>query len=210
MRRPRELPPHVAVYDLESLLLVTTLAVGDRCQHLILGCERTTEAVTERVIAVKGGTRVADCSRDLVGGIDRQSVLGADLLLGVALEERESIESLCIGLLILLIYRRCLGEGATRVGSEGKVHRQRIRHMLTHRLHQESLSGRGLRIDSTGLDNVLDVGSDVRVDIEGLGVEEVDLLFDRGFDAAVRGVDEAADGERAVGADRDCARYNSG
>jgi len=159
---------------------------------------------------VKGSTRVAGRSRDLVGGIDRQGVLGDHLLLGVALEQRESVESLCIGLLILLIHRRCLGEGAIGVGSEGKVHGQRIRHMLTHCLEQKALPGRGLRIDGAGLNSVLYVRADVRVDIEGLGAEEVDLLFDRGFDAAVRGVDEAADGEGAVGADRDYARYDSG
>src|ERR1700722_11154881 len=71
------------------------------------------------------------------------------------------------------------------------------------------MQGRGLGIDSAGLDSVLHVGSGRRVDIEGLGAEEVDLLFHRCFDAAVRGVDEAADGEGAVGADRNRACYGS-
>src|ERR1700733_1175675 len=210
VRRQRGLPPHVAACGLEPVLLFATLAVGDGRQHLVLGCERTAEAVTERVIAVEGSTRVAGCSRDLVGGIDRQGFLGDDLLLGVVLKQRESVQSLCIGLLILLVDRRCLGEGATRVGGEGKVHRQRIRHMLTHCLQQEALPGRGLRIDSAGLDNVLHVASGVWVDIEGLGVEEVDRLVDSGFNATVRGVDEAPDEEDAVGPDRARAGYDSG
>ena len=82
-----ETAPHVKARGLEGIPLLTALAVGDIRQHPVLGGERTTEAVTERVIALKGRTRVADSSsRRRTLGIERQGVRRDDLLPGVALK----------------------------------------------------------------------------------------------------------------------------
>src|SRR5271170_1953746 len=79
------------------------------------------------------------------------------------------------------------------------------------RLHQNAAPRGGLRIDGAGLNGVLHLTACIRVYVEGLRVEEVDLLLNRGVHTAVRGVDEAADGEGPVGADRDRARdYTAG